>query len=126
MTIMWEDVSNNDYLNSAFSNENRITVVWKPQPIDNAKSRKCLIASSSDWHDIGMSGSFVPKYKDAKAPDYPTAKIFTLGEYYTNATSEHKQTTIQLVNSQSLILQITTAYDTIFNSRLIIDVLSAL
>ena len=37
-----------------------------------------------------MSTSFVPKYKGAKAPDDPTAEIFTLGEYYANTTREQR------------------------------------
>lgn len=121
MTIQWQDVSNNDYLNSAFSNENRITLIWKPHLIDNAKSRKCVISSSSDWYEVSMSDSFVPKYKDAKAPNDPTAEILTLKKYYANVASQDKQNAIQLLDNQSSILQITTAYDTTSNSRLIAD-----
>jgi predicted DNA-binding protein (MmcQ/YjbR family) len=71
------------------------------------------MTSSSDWYQLRMSDSFVPKYKDAKAPDDPTAEIFTLGKYYANATNDHKQKAIQLASDPSSILQITTAYDTI-------------
>jgi len=121
MTIVWEDVSNNDYLNSAFSNENTITVIWEPQLIDNAKSRKCVISSSSDWYELSMSDSFVPKYRYAKAPNDPIAEILTLKKYYANATSQDKQRAIQLLANQSSISQITTAYDTASNCRLIVD-----
>ena len=116
---MWENVSNDDYLKSAFSNENKITLIWNYQLISNAKSRKYVISSSSDWHEVSINDSFVPRYKDAKAPDDPTAEIFTLGEYYANAISDDKQKAIQVVNNPSSILQITRAYDTASNSRLI-------
>jgi hypothetical protein len=51
------------------------------------KSRKCIISSLSDWDELHVSHSFVPKYKGGKAPNDPNAEIFTLGKYYANALS---------------------------------------
>ncbi len=42
------------------------------------KSRKCIISSLSDWDELHVSHSFVPKYKGGKAPNDPNAEIFTL------------------------------------------------
>ena len=123
MTMRWEDVSNEEYLNSARSGENKITLIWlwNDYLSSNVKSRKCVITSSSDWYEICVNDSFVPKYKDGKAPEDPTAEILTLGKYYANARSDDKQKAMEVVNNPSSIVQITTAYDTTSNSRLIVD-----
>jgi hypothetical protein len=112
-----------NYVSRAFSyNTEIIAVIDFLNLISAVKSRKCIISSSSDWYEISMSDSFVPKYKDAKNPDDATAEIFILGKYYyANATSEDKQKAVHIVNNPLSILQITTAYDTTSNSRLIAD-----
>jgi len=100
-----------------------VTLKWvmSDHLIGNMNTRKCVITSSYDWDELHVSDSFVPKYKDMKAPNDPNAEIFTLGKYYANTISDNIQKAIQLANNPSLTLQITTAYDTTSNSRLIVD-----
>ena len=87
----------------------------------DAKSRRCVIRSTSQWHLISMNDSFVPKYKDGKHPTNPTAEIFTLADYLRNASTDEKEKGLHLVNDNSSTLQITTAYDTTSSRRLIVD-----
>jgi len=56
-----------------------------------------------------------------KLPRDPTAEIFTLSDYLPNSTMEEKEKGLQVVNDNSSILQITTAYHTTSKSRLIVD-----
>jgi hypothetical protein len=123
MNVVWENVSIDDYLHSATSEENRIIVIWKQEPkfFSDTKARKCIIDSVGEWHSIHMSDSFVPRYKDGKNPQDPDAEIFTLSEYYPYATSEEKGKGAEAVNNTSSILQITTAYHTVSETRLIVD-----
>src|SRR5690349_4538394 len=121
MNMVWEDISNNDFLRSASSNENRIDVIWIGQLIGDIKSRKCVLHSVTDWRAISMNDSFVPRYKDGKSPCDLDAEILTLEKYYSNATIDERQKGKQAVNNSSSVLQITTSYDTASNSRLIVD-----
>lgn len=68
-----------------------------------------------------MNDSFVPRYKDGKIPEDFNAEIFTLSEYYPFAESEEKDKGAEAVNNTSSALQITTAYETISKTRLIVD-----
>lgn len=43
MNVVWEIVSNVDYLKSALSDENKITLVWIPKLFDSVKARRCVI-----------------------------------------------------------------------------------
>jgi hypothetical protein len=89
--VVWQNVPINDYLNSAHSYENLIRVQWTHELSGDAKSRKCVIRSTSQWRSVSMNDSFVPKYKDGKLPTDPTAEIFTLPDYLRNATTDEKQ-----------------------------------
>jgi hypothetical protein len=123
MNVVWENVSINNYLHSANSEENQITVIWKWKSkfFKDTKARKCIIDLAGKWYSIHMSDSFVPRYKDGKDPMDPDAEIFTLSEYYPKATSEEKCKGAEVVNNTFSILQITTAYDTVSKTRLITD-----
>jgi hypothetical protein len=110
--IMWQNVSNEDYLSSAFSNENRILVRWAQQLLEDTKSRRCIIHSKAEWNSLSLSDSFVPRYRDRKPSDDSAAEIFTLSNYYSNATSDEMEKGIQTVNNNSQSLQMTTAFHT--------------
>jgi hypothetical protein len=119
--VIWKSVSNYNYLSSAFSNENGITVIWARQLFGDTKSRECIIQSKVEWNALSLSDSFVPRYKDGKPPQDPDAEIFTLYNYYPNATSDELKKGIQAVNNNSQILQMTTAFHIVSKSRLIVD-----
>lgn len=68
-----------------------------------------------------MNDSFVPRYKDGKNPQDSNAEIFTLSEYYSNAKSSEKDEGVEAINNTSSVLQITTAYETVSMTRLIVD-----
>jgi hypothetical protein len=104
MNVVWENVSIDDYLHSATSEENRIIVIWKWERkfFSDTKARKSIIDSVGKWHSIHMSDSFVPRYKDGKNPQDPDARIFTLSEYYPYATSEEKGKGAEAVTSVML------------------------
>jgi hypothetical protein len=82
MNVLWENVSIDDYLISAFSDENRVTLIckWEPKFFSGTKARKCIIDSAGEWHSIHMSDSFAPRYKDGKNPRDPDAEIITLSD----------------------------------------------
>jgi hypothetical protein len=123
MDAVWKNISIDNYFSSATGEENRITTVWKWEPkfYSDTKARKCIIDSANEWHSTYMSDSFVPRYKDGKSPQDPDAEIFTLSEYYPNATIEEKGKGTDAVNDSNSILQVTTTYETISRTRLIVD-----
>ena len=116
---LWDDISNEEFLKSALGNENRITVTWVPSLSVNTKSRICKISSSEKW-TILMNNSFIPRYKRGRLPEDLNAEIFRLNEYCQQTNYPEKAIARHLLKVAPSI-QITTAYGSDQDRRLIVD-----
>lgn len=115
----WNHVSNSEFLSSATGNENQVTLIWIPSLPANINSRRCKIISSEDWAAL-MDNSFIPRYRHGRQPNDLTAEIFSLKDYCLQTNYPEQ------VNASGLLkiapsIQITTAYDSNLNRRLIVD-----
>jgi hypothetical protein len=116
----WISVPIDEFIQSACSNDNQITIVWRyPLPRDTL-SRKCTVCSAAKWNELFMSKSFVPRYKDGGTPYDTNAQIFTLDEYCSQNGYSERDKAAALLNAAPTI-QITTAYDNSLDRRLIVD-----
>jgi hypothetical protein len=115
----WNDISNDEFLRSALSMENQIAVTWIPPLSVNMKSRMCKISSSEKWTTL-MNNSFIPRYKQSRLPEDLNAEIFRLDEYCQQTNYPEKTIARHLLKIVPSI-QITTAYDSDQDRRLIVD-----
>lgn len=111
--MKWKEIANDEFIHSANSVENTVRVLWSGNLVEDTKTRECIIRSKDEWAYLHMGDSYLPKYKDGKSWNDPTAKNYALDEYVLQALEE------ALKKSEGL--QITSAYHTKIKQRLIVD-----
>jgi hypothetical protein len=85
--LEWTEISNNEFMESANSQTNYIRVIWNRAFWGDIRARKGTICSKEQWKST-MEGAFLPRYKDGKSWEHPTARNFTLYEYSLQLPSE--------------------------------------
>jgi hypothetical protein len=118
--VKWKETTNDEFVRSANGPENTIRVWWSRNLADDTKTREYFIRSESEWNCLRMEDSYLPKYKDRKSWNDPYAHNFTLKEYTLQSSSEVKSYAEEALN-KSKQLQITSAYHTAIEKRLIVD-----
>lgn len=76
--------------------------------------------SKNEWNYLHMGNSYLPKYKNGKSWNDPNAQNYTLDEYTLQAPSNIKNYAEEVLK-RSEVLQITSAYHTKTEQRLIVD-----
>jgi hypothetical protein len=87
--VQWNEISNNEFMASATSQDNYIRVIWERRFLGDVRARKCTIRSQEQWKST-IEKAFLPKYKDGKTWEDLTARNFALDEYSLQAPSEVK------------------------------------
>ena len=111
--MKWKEIANDEFIHSASSVENTVRVLWSGNLVEDTKTREYIIRSKDEWTYLHMGDSYLPKYKDGKSWNNPTAKNYTLDEYVLQSPEE------VLIRFEGL--QITSAYHTKIEQRLIVD-----
>jgi hypothetical protein len=118
--VRWKEIANDEFVHSANSVENKVRVLWSRNLIEDTKTREYTIKSKDDWNYLHMGNSYLPKYKQGKSWNDPTSQNYTLYEYTLQAPSNIRNYAEEVLK-RSERLQITSAYHSKIEQRLIVD-----
>jgi hypothetical protein len=117
--VEWREIPNDEYMDSAISRDNYVRVIWEQRFLGDVRARKCTIRSQEQWKST-VENAFLPRYKNGKSSEDPTAQNFTLYEYSLQVPSDVEFTANSILREDKDIT-LTSVYHSVLGKRLLVD-----
>jgi hypothetical protein len=117
--VEWSEIPNDEYMVSTNSRDSYVRVIWEQRFLGDVRARKCTIRSQEQWKST-VENAFLPRYKDGKTWEDPTAQNLTLYEYSLQVPSDVEFTANSILREDKDI-KLTSVYHTVLGKRLLVD-----